>query len=338
MLILEYVWLDGFGKARSKTKVIHDTRSDTLTSRNFPLVPLWNYDGSSTGQADGPNSEVILQPVAFFKDPFRDKHNCFLILCETFIKEKTELVPHKTNTRYKVARMFNNHYDEQPMFGLEQEFFISKNGKPIGITDESIPQQHYYCGTGGDNSIGRAMVETAFNRCLYAGLALTGLNSEVAPSQWELQVCAVGIEAADHLVMLRYIVDRSLEQNGYHLDLHPKPVLGDWNGSGCHINFSTQKMREPNGINLIDDALKKLEKNHDKHMEQYGANNNLRMTGKHETASYDKFTYGIGSRSSSIRIPTSTYSDKCGYLEDRRPASNIDPYVATGLIFETIIS
>ena len=338
MLILEYVWIDGFGKARSKTKVIKKTLGSLVTSANFRTIPEWNYDGSSTGQAEGPNSEVILKPVAYFKDPFRRREGSYLILCETYVKEKNVLVPHKTNTRNSADKLFKKNLKHKPMFGLEQEFFISKNGRPIGITDKSPPQQHYYCGTGADNSFGRELVEKAFDNCLHAGLDLTGLNSEVAPSQWELQVCSIGIEAADHIVILRYILDRTFEAYGCNLDLHPKPVVSDWNGSGCHINFSTQQMREPNGVTFIDEAIKKLEKNHTKHMEHYGANNDLRMTGLHETASYNKFTYGVGSRGSSIRIPTTTHIEKYGYLEDRRPASNIDPYVATALIFDTIIS
>ena len=338
MLILEYVWIDGFGKARSKTKVIKKTLGNLVSTSNFGSIPEWNYDGSSTGQADGPNSEVILKPVAFFKDPFRPRDGCYLILCETYIRASENLIPHKTNTRNSADKLFRKNLKHKPMFGLEQELFISKNGHPIGITDQSTPQQHYYCGTGGNNSIGREIVEQAFNNCLYAGLDLTGLNSEVAPSQWELQVCSIGIEAADHIIMLRYILDRTLETRGYNLELHPKPVLGDWNGSGCHINFSTQQMREPNGVTFIDEAIKKLEKSHAKHMKHYGVNNNLRMTGQHETASYEQFTYGVGSRGSSIRIPTTTHIERYGYLEDRRPASNIDPYVATALIFETIIS
>ena len=157
----------------------------------------------------------------------------------------------------------------------------------------------------------------------------------MAPGQWEFQVCATGIDAADQLVILRYIVDRTLETYGWNMNIHPKPVSGDWNGSGCHTNFSTKPMREKGGYSIILDAIDKLSKNHLHHMENYGVDNRLRMTGLHETASYDTFSYGVANRGCSVRIPTSTERKQCGYFEDRRPASNMDPYVVTSLIFET---
>ena len=175
----------------------------------------------------------------------------------------------------------------------------------------------------------------ALSNCLISKLSITGLNAEVAPSQWELQVCAEGIKAGDQLIMLRYILNRTAEQYGLSINYHPKPAEGDWNGSGCHVNFSTTKMREDGGYQLILDAIKKLEQKHQQHMEAYGADNQLRMTGAHETASYDKFSYGVANRGASVRIPRSTEAEQKGYLEDRRPASNMDPYVVTSMIFAT---
>ena len=329
MVLLEYIWIDGFGNLRSKTRVYPE---QVVISTD--KLPVWNYDGSSTGQVLGSDSEVILRPVAVYTDPFRTG-GARLVLCETYLPSGE---PHPSNTRRKAVELFNRDTSLKPMFGIEQEFFLSVNKRPIGFPTNSslpLPQGDYYCGAGGDNAIGRECVEEAFSKCLRAGLQLTGLNAEVAPSQWEFQVCAIGIAAADELYIMRYIINRTAETYGWTLDLHPKPVAGDWNGSGCHTNFSTEAMRAEGGIELIMDAINKLAGRHSYHMERYGEYNNLRMTGAHETASYDKFTWGVANRGCSVRIPRETEANRCGYFEDRRPASNMDPYVVTSLIFET---
>mgnify|MGYP001255828671 CR=1 FL=1 len=324
--LYEYIWIDGYNNLRSKTKVIKCNHTLTLDE-----LPHWNYDGSSTNQAPGSDSEVILKPVALYTDPFRK--NSYLVLCDTWLPNGD---PHPTNTRVNAVSIFNKAPDLKPMFGIEQEFFLSMNRKPIGHYGEKTqPQQDYYCGIGGDNAIGRECIEEAFNRCLKAGLNLTGMNGEVAPSQWEIQVCAEGIEAADQLWILRYIVNRTAETYGWTMDLRPKPLSGDWNGSGCHINFSTQPMREECGYKIILDAIKKLKTKHSFHMQHYGVDNDKRMTGAHETARYDTFSYGVANRGCSVRIPRETEANGCGYFEDRRPASNMDPYVVTSLIFQT---
>jgi glutamine synthetase len=343
MIIGEYIWIDGFGKSRSKTRVIKFDLSKETKLEHFPI---WNYDGSSTNQASGDNSEVLIKPQAFYPDPFRrlntnnnnnnnNNKRSYLVLCDTYLDVNT---PHPSNSRVKAVEIFKQNPELEPVFGIEQEFFISRGDRPIGFIPNDIllkPQQHYYCGTGGDNSIGRHYIEAAFNNCLYSELHLTGLNAEVAPSQWEFQVCTKGIKAADELIVLRYIVDRTLESYGVNMDLHPKPIQGDFNGSGCHTNFSTKPMREKNGYSIIEEAIKKLGTKHELHMKNYGENNHLRMSGVHETASYNNFSYGVGNRGSSIRIPKSTFENKCGYFEDRRPASNMDPYIVTSLIYKT---
>lgn len=324
-MLVEYIWLDANNNPRSKTRVINNS---DLT------LPNWNYDGSSTGQADGNDSEVIIKPGPIFKDPFRG-HDNIMVLCETY---NPDMTPHKTNTRNKAIKLFNQNLDLKPMFGIEQEFFLEKNNKILGWELNETPKEQgdYYCGIGSNNGIGRDCIEHAFQNCLYAGLKLTGMNAEVAPSQWEFQVCETGIVAADQLIMMRYILNRTAESFGYNINYHPKPITGgDWNGSGCHTNFSTQPMRDQNGYSVILDAIKKLEVKHEHHMTQYGIDNHLRMTGLHETASFDKFSYGVANRGASIRIPRDTEAKQCGYFEDRRPSSNMDPYVVTSLIFET---
>ena len=333
-IVLEYVWLDGENKPRSKTRVLDNDKLIAKVSK----IPEWNYDGSSTGQALGGDSEVILKPCAMFNDPFRPhlQYNCKLVLCDTYLPNGD---PHPTNTRYSAHKLFNKRLELSPLFGIEQEFFITKNGWPAGFPENRLdfppPQGPFYCGVGGDNAIGRDCVEKTFARCLAAGLSLTGLNAEVAPSQWEFQVCTHGINCADQLMMLRYILTRTSEEYGCSVSFDPKPVPGDWNGSGCHTNFSTGPMRDVGGYDVIMSAILELEKKHSAHMNAYGKDNDKRMTGLHETADYNVFSYGVADRGASIRIPRDTEKNRRGYLEDRRPASNMDPYVVTSMIFET---
>jgi len=327
--LFEYIWIDGYGNTRSKTKVIN---SDTQLL--LPDLPIWNYDGSSTGQAPGNDSEVLIRPVAMYNDPFRI--NSRLVLCETLLPN---MEAHPSNTRVKATEVFNLKPELEPMYGIEQEFFLYKGDRPAGFPEDPLhypsPQKDYYCGVGAQNAVGRDCIEECFAKCLQAGLSLTGLNAEVAPSQWEFQVCAKGIDASDQLYIMRYITNRVCEKYGYWMNIHPKPITGDWNGSGCHTNFSTKPMREEGGYQVILDAIEKLSKHHRLHMENYGLDNDKRMTGAHETASYDKFSYGVANRGCSIRIPRSTEADNKGYFEDRRPASNMDPYLVTGLLFST---
>ena len=324
--ILEYIWIDNDGKTRSKTMVI-----ETLSGISLRNLPLWNYDGSSTNQATGNDSEVILKPIKIIVDPFQHTYDSYLVLCDTWLKNGN---PHPDNTRVKALKIFDKYSNENPRYGLEQEFFLTNpTGIPIAwVNGEPTSQGKYYC----SNNLGRECVLKAFYRCLDAGLHITGMNSEVAPSQWEFQISDYGINAADEMYLMRYILSRTAAEYEGSISLEPKPVPGDWNGSGCHINFSTQKMRDKGGYSHIMNAIQKLSKTHDLHMKHYGKDNDKRMTGLHETASYDKFTYGVADRSASIRIPTSTEQNQYGYLEDRRPAANIDPYICTSLLLKTI--
>ena len=330
--MLEYIWIDGFGNPRSKTKVLSTPLQGTDCLNQ---IPEWNYDGSSTGQASGNDSEVIIRPVAMYNDPFR-RIGHYLVLCETYLPNGE---PHPSNTRHSAVKILETHPELEPMFGIEQEFFLTEGGRPLGfpqdINQYPAPQQNYYCGSGGNNAFGRKCIEKAFSNCLRAGLPLTGLNAEVAPGQWEFQVCSTGISAADHLYIMRYILSRTTETYGWDVDFHPKPIQGDWNGSGCHTNFSTRPMREEGGYPVILEAIQKLSQKHSYHMLHYGADNELRMTGKHETADYNTFTYGVANRGASVRIPRETERTQRGYFEDRRPASNMDPYLVTSLIYQT---
>jgi len=326
-MLLEYIWIDGNGGLRSKTRV-HRGKIVNVSS-----LPIWNYDGSSTNQAVGNDSEVFIRPQTIYNDPFRPNSENYLIMCDTLLPNGS---PHPTNTRVSAVQLFDMNPDSKPMFGIEQEFFLNDGDMPIGMSPpfKKKEQGDYYCGVGGNNAIGRECIEEAFSNCLYAGLSLTGLNAEVAPSQWEFQVCDYGIHACDQLYIMRYIIDRTAEKFGWNMCIHPKPLLGDWNGSGCHTNFSTEAMRSIGGYKEIIYCISNMSNKHHEHMKEYGEDNKMRMSGLHETASYDEFSYGVANRECSVRIPRDTEKNQCGYLEDRRPASNMDPYRVASLIFE----
>lgn len=329
--LAEYIWIGGNNELRSKCRVLD-------LPNNFEL-PDWNYDGSSTGQAVGSDSEIIMKPRATYPCPFRKGVNV-LVLCDTYYPSGQ---PHSTNNRAKAVNIFSQKIYEHPWFGLEQEYFLIdlETGKPLGFKGDEVPKQgQYYCSVGAANALGRKLVEEHLEACLFAGLKISGINAEVAPGQWEYQIgpCE-GIDAGDQLWVARYIMERLSEKYGYKIDLSPKPIKTDINGSGCHCNFSTQNMREgdikKHGLEYIEDALVKLSLKHKEHMLVYGDGNQDRMTGHHETAKYDEFSFGRANRGSSVRIPNDTILNKMGYFEDRRPAANADPYLVTSIIYET---
>lgn len=339
-------------------------------------LPIWNYDGSSTGQAPGENSEVLLKPERIFRDPFRGGEN-ILVLCSTWKPEDDgSMTPLSTqddilsmwgvtgnNTRQAALEVFQSpKVKEQAMwFGIEQEYtlFEADRVTPLGWPRGGFPrpQGPYYCSAGADNSFGRDVADCHLRACLYAGVKVSGINAEVMPGQWEYQVgpCE-GIESGDHLLMSRYLMYRVCEKFNVVVSFEPKPMAGDWNGAGCHTNFSTKDFRDPDlkfeyvpkdgpfkGERLTGawgkmiEALEKMGKKAKEHLQVYGSGNELRLTGKHETASMDSWSYGVADRGASVRIPRDTFNRKYGYLEDRRPASNIDPYVVTSMLAKTIL-
>lgn len=355
--LLEYVWIDGKNNVRSKTRVIN------VKITTIKKVPLWNYDGSSTYQASGRESEIILKPCCMFDYDFSEcanidlvkpKNNIYhkLVLCETFLPNGE---PTQNNHRSAAVKIFNQALEEEPWFGLEQEYFMfdSKTNLPLGFpANDNAEQGKYYCSAGAGNAFGRKLAEEHLRVCLMAGIQICGINAEVAPGQWEFQIGpCVGIEQGDHLWMARYLLHKLSEKYGIIIDFHPKPLLKrwntdplfkKWNGSGCHANFSTQKMREggdnKTGLEHIDEAITRLSHKHAEHMEVYGEDNRLRMTGECETASYDVFTDGVANRGASIRRGNDTIKNQCGYFEDRRPAANCDPYLVTSKIFATCMN
>jgi glutamine synthetase len=279
--------------------------------------------------------------VAIFNDPFLFGKNK-LVLCETYSYDKK---PQATNKRFTCDQVMTKAGDEHSWFGLEQEYtLLDRDGWPFGWPKPNgypAPQGPYYCSVGCNKSYGRDVVEAHYRACLYAGVKICGTNAEVMPGQWEFQVGPLeGINAGDHLWMARFILHRVAEEFGIVVTFDPKPIAGDWNGAGCHTNFSTMRMRDENGLHFIEEAIERLSKRHVTHIRGYdpkgGLDNRRRLTGHHETASIDQFSAGIANRGCSIRIPRSVGQEKRGYLEDRRPASNCDPYSVTELIVRTV--
>ena len=367
-VFLEYVWLDGNQpqQLRSKTKVVNhsdlfDTTIELDKTMDPQKFPKWSFDGSSTKQAKagkGENTDCILKPVYVTKDPFRGFLNK-IVLCEVLNPDGT---PHETNQRHELMELTQSlglneeelPKDSLPWFGWEQEYtlttkkvkevghpFTGGEGLPLGFSEgyfgQPRPQGDYYCGTGADTVVGREIVEEHMNMCVDIGLEVSGINAEVMLGQWEYQIGPVSpVNGSDQLWISRYILQRVAEKHGVNISFHPKPMKGDWNGSGCHVNFSNKEMRQAGGLELIEDVMAKLLIRHEDHINSYGLFNDERMTGEHETSSIHDFSYGYSTRDTSIRIPVQTKLDGMGYFEDRRPASNCDPYIVSLKMLETV--
>ena len=325
---IEYVWLDGYKpepNLRSKVKIT-DKPINELSD-----VPEWGFDGSSTRQAEGYSSDCYLKPVRLYTD-LKFNHTIY-VLCEV-MDSKGKV--HETNDRAKLGKE-----DFDFWVGFEQEYFIRKghNQNILGFHNGTIidPQGKYYCGVGGQ-MVGRSLTEEHLDMCLNYGIGIEGTNAEVAIGQWEYQVFAKGkLRAADDLWMSRYFLYKIAEKHGYQIELHPKPITtGDWNGSGLHTNFSNKRMRETGGEEYFKSIFKVFESRAKVHIENYGSDNHLRLTGKHETQSIDKFSWGVSDRGASIRVPKSVGETWKGYLEDRRPASNANPYCVLNVICESL--
>jgi len=344
---LEYIWLDGSNpqQIRSKIKFIKSNwNADALLNQYKSKsleAPIWNFDGSSTGQADTSNSELLLKPVNYFLNPFTN--DGIIVVCEVTNVDGT---PHSTNTRASMIDLLEEN-DDETMWGWEQEYFIfdRNTNKPLGWPEkgEARQQGDYYCGVGSNNVSGRDFVEEHAELCIKAGISISGTNAEVALGQWEYQVGTVNaIDGSDQLWVSRYILHRLSEKYNYRIELEPKPYKGEkWNGSGMHVNFSTKTIRydKANKKQIAIEMCKKLEITHAEHIAVYGENNEARLTGANETSSIKDFGWGIGDRTKSIRIPSSINEPNAiGYIEDRRPASNGDPYQIVERMVRTILT
>ncbi|MGI5253918.1 glutamine synthetase [Actinacidiphila glaucinigra] len=326
----EYIWIDGTeptAKLRSKTKILADGAEPGV----------WGFDGSSTNQAEGHSSDRVLKPVATYPDPIRGGAN-LLVLCEVFNIDDT---PHESNTRALLRPVAERFAGQESLFGIEQEYTFFQGSRPLGFPEAGYPapQGGYYCGVGADEIFGREIVEKHLDNCLAAGLGMSGINAEVMPGQWEFQVGPLSpLEVADQLWVARWLLYRTAEEFGVSATLDPKPAQGDWNGAGAHTNFSTKAMRE--GYDAIIEACEALGRDGKpmEHIKQYGVGVEARLTGAHETAPWSEYSYGVSDRGASVRIPWQVEVDKKGYIEDRRPNANVDPYVVTRLIVDTCCS
>lgn len=361
----EYIWLDGAkptAQLRSKTKIIEvEPAKATLDS-----FPEWGFDGSSTYQAEGHDSDCVLKPVAFVRDPIRRGENIiynvggihiendmpnFLVMCEVFLPDG--VTPHPTNTRAELRRVLDaGAVDHEPWFGIEQEYaLLTAGGNPLGDLvnkdGKVIEQGPFYCSVGASVNYGRELVERHTQACLDAGIMIEGTNFEVAPGQAEVQIGAAGpLEVSDHLWFARWLLHRIGEDLGVSVSLDAKPFGPDFNGSGAHTNVSTNATRTspvesinvpgPTGMEAIREACNRLSQKTAEHIACYGHGVEERLTGIHETCSHKEFRYGIADRGASIRIPRHVGNKGYGYFEDRRPCANIDPYVVTARILKTI--
>ena len=324
----EYIWIDGTEptrKLRSKTKIVADAKKP----------PVWGFDGSSTNQATGHFSDCVLMPVFTCPDPLRGP-NDVLVMCEVL---NPDMTPHATNTRAAAVTVQQQFASQEPMFGIEQEYTFFKDGRPYGWPEVGFPapQGPYYCGVGGSKMPGRDIVEAHTLACMRAGIAIEGTNAEVMMGQWEFQLGILSpVDMGDQMWTARWLLERIAEEFEVDVSFDAKPVQGDWNGAGAHTNFSTKAMRATGGWAAIIAGCEALGTRVSEHISNYGDGIEERLTGAHETAHYSKFSYGVSDRGSSVRIPGGVARDKKGYLEDRRPNANMDPYVVTRLITETI--
>ena len=334
LMKLEYIWLDGHSTKNLRSKCKFEEwpqESENQAYSQQELLSLcspWSFDGSSTSQAEIDNSDCILNPVSVYTNPF-DQGNSLLVYCEVLNSDGSI---HETNTRAKLRETLIECGNDM-VFGIEQEYTIIDNDtkKPVGWPkdEEANPQGKYYCGIGGGVNAGRLLVEQHTSLCHRTGLSLGGTNAEVMLGQWEYQLGPLhALDCCDQLWISRFIIQRLSERLGCSISYDPKPIDGDWNGSGAHINFSTEYLRDVGGGEYIKEIIDALEVEHGSFMEVYGEGNERRLTGKHETSHYDDFTWGEMDRSVSIRVPVTVVNNGKGYLEDRRPAANVDPYEA----------
>jgi glutamine synthetase len=329
-LKLVYVWLDGYKpepNLRSKLKITFIEYPHSIA-----FYPEWSFDGSSTKQAEGSLSDCYLKPVRIYLPKNITELSTVYVFCEVM---DTNDKPHSSNDR---ALLGND--DSDFWVGFEQEYFIrsGKQKEILGFERKGYvePQGMYYCGIGGQMA-GRKISEEHLDMCLEYGINIEGTNAEVALGQWEYQIFRKGkLYAADELWMSRYFLFLIAEKYGYDIELHPKPLSIGWNGSGLHTNFSDKRMREDGVKNYYDSIFKTFDSRASIHIENYGSENDKRLTGQYETQSINKFTWGVSDRGASIRLPKTLPDTWKGYLEDRRPAANANPYKVIHVIYESL--
>ncbi len=343
--LAEYIWLDGAVPTRhlrSKARVVNVGPNPSIED-----FPEWSFDGSSTKQAEGHDSDCIMKPVRFVTDPIRGEGN-FLVLTEVYNPDGTV---HESNSRAQLRAILDAGAAKQnPWCGFEQEYTLFKGRQPLGWPENGGfpgPQGPYYCGVGADEAYGREIVEEHAQACIEIGLLFYGINAEVMPGQWEYQIGYRGddaedngaLRASDDMWISRWLLYRIAEEYDVTVSTHNKPITGDWNGAGMHTNFSTDDTRDKSkGKAAIDAAIEKLAGKHQEHIKLYGYALDRRLTGAHETCDINTFKAGAADRGCSIRIPKLVSQKGYGYFEDRRPGANADPYLIAARLSATVCS
>ncbi|CAO3642322.1 unnamed protein product [Mucor hiemalis] len=322
---IDYIFIDDENQLRSKTETL-DYIPKSID--DIPSLVLFPDDDHIDSNRDFFKTRQQYKPIAMYDDPFRVSDKGKLVLCEMA-------------SRRECKKIMDHYASLEPWFGMEQEYvlFDPKTDRPLGWPKHGVPESQgkYYCGVGAGKVFGRDIIEAHYRACLYAGLTHCGANTEVTPSQLEYQIGpCLGVTIGDELWVARYIMERIAEEFGLIVSLHPKPISGDWNPTGCHTNFSTNEMRSSeHGLEAIEEAIENMSGKHFEHIEVYGLDNHLRLTGEYETGHITVFSYGVGNRGASIRIPRKVALEGKGYMEDRRPASNIDPYQVASIIMKS---
>lgn len=333
---VDYVWVDGTGEnVRSKARTIE------FIPDNHKEVPVWGSDGKASMLPVPKESDVLLVPVAIYNDPFRRGNNK-LVLCDTYEYDGKAL---PTNHRKSFCDALNKVCDQEIMWGLEQQYMVmDMDERPFGwpvMLGEPRKHMGYYCSVGGNKVYGREIAESHYRACLYAGVQIASIHPDAIPGQWEFQIgVSPGIKGPDDLWMARYILGRISEEYGTHICYHPKRYE-NLSGSSCHVNFSTKATRKDNGLSTLQEYMQKLSKRHDEHLKKYdpygGEQNKRRLTGKDGASAADTFSSGVGDKNLSVRITKESETKKKGYVEDRRPAANGDPYAVCDMIVRTCL-
>lgn len=329
-ILVEYIWLDGFKQLRSKIKVLE------FQNYNIQTIPITTYTENYIKKDLTKSLENVLKPVQMYKNPFHK--NGLIVLCENYIQQDNgELQVHHNNTRYKTIDSFQYYDYFKPIISFKQQYYIVDNkNKPYGIKDIN-KQNTYYCGTSNDVLITRKLAEEHLKYCLYAELKITSLNSGSGPSQWEYNIGPLeGIEVADQIWVSRYILTRLAETYSMKISFNPTLLGNEWEGSSCAVNISTYQTRMPNGNNEIIRIINNMKEEHKKFIKNCGENTEARLNGENNTSNYNVFNWGINSNNTSIKIPIKTHLKKSGYFQDRRPSSNVDPYLIIELIYSSL--
>jgi glutamine synthetase len=321
--VAEYVWLDGKGQTRSKCKTMDKTPSgcDDCT--------IWTFNGACTDQAEAVSSDVYLVPRKVFTDPIRGAPHV-LVVCECITQA---MEPAKGNFRAECAEVMEKFANSDPWFGLEQEYVLMDDqGTPL-----TVAAGDNYCGRGALSlpKYMREIMGDHYAQCLSAGIKISGMNCESGRAQAEFQIgpCK-GLNAGDHMIAARHTLHKCANRyrcavsfKGYHSDIEVP--------SGMHVNFSSRETRGDGGLIIIEKVCRALGRRMKEAIGVYGGENAERLCGKKDTSEMNSFSFAIADRTASIRIPRSVGIVAKGYLEDRRPSANSDPYRVTAFVMKT---